>query len=169
MEWFAGIHCIIYGRKFICNRKTIQFMPANHSNPNSVITILIHSDETRFQNIFVTLLRRVAKDVTSWLLSCHKRYDFNAANFSTPQPMKMRVTVQTYWIRIQIVGLDLHLHVVTDINHCSLSGQLFCPGNWWRRDNGEQVAKYTNTHLSIDVTAVRIFRIDVTNKDIWLV
>ena len=27
------------------------------------------------------LLRRVAKDVTSSLLSWHKRYDFNAANF----------------------------------------------------------------------------------------
>ena len=44
------------------------------------ITILIHSDKTLFQNVFVTLLRRVAKDVTSSLLSWHKRYDFNAAN-----------------------------------------------------------------------------------------
>ena len=50
----------------------IQFMPANHSNTNCVITILIHSDKTRFQNVFVTLLRRVAKDVTSSLLSWHK-------------------------------------------------------------------------------------------------
>ena len=39
-------------------------MPANHSNTNRVITILIHS---LFQNVFVTLLRRVAKDVTSSL------------------------------------------------------------------------------------------------------
>ena len=60
-------------------RKMIQFMPINHSNTNRVITILIHSDKTRFQN--VTLLRRVAKDVTSLLLSLNKRYDFNAANF----------------------------------------------------------------------------------------
>ena len=60
----------------------IQFMPANHSNTNRVIiTILIHSDKTLFQNVFVTLLGRVAKDVTSSLLSWHKRYDFNAANF----------------------------------------------------------------------------------------
>ena len=59
----------------------IQFMPANHSNTNHVITILIHSDKMRFQNVFVTLLRRIAKDVTSSLLLCHKRYDFNAANF----------------------------------------------------------------------------------------
>ena len=43
-------------------------MPAYHSNTTRVITILIHSDKTRFQNIFVTLLRRVAKDVTSSLL-----------------------------------------------------------------------------------------------------
>ena len=50
-------------------------MPANHSNTNRVITILIHSDETLFQNVFVTLLRRVAKDVTSSLRSWHKRYD----------------------------------------------------------------------------------------------
>ena len=56
-------------------------MPANHSNTNRVIIILIHSDKTLFQNVFVTLLRRVAKDVTSSLLSWHKRYDFNAANF----------------------------------------------------------------------------------------
>ena len=67
-------------------------MPANHSNTNRVITILIGSDETLFQNVFVTLLRRVAKDVTSSLLSWHKRYDFNAANFWKSQPMKMRVT-----------------------------------------------------------------------------
>ena len=46
-----------------------------------VITILIHSDKTYFQNVFVTLLRRVAKDVTSSLFSCHKRYDFTAAIF----------------------------------------------------------------------------------------
>ena len=59
----------------------IQFMPANHSNTNRVITILIHSDKTLFQIVFITLLRRVAKDVTSSLLSWHKRYDFNAANF----------------------------------------------------------------------------------------
>ena len=56
-------------------------MPANHSNTNRVITILIHSDKTLFQNVFVTLLRRVAKDVTLSLLSWHKRYDFNAANY----------------------------------------------------------------------------------------
>ena len=59
----------------------MQFMPANHSNTNRVITILIHSDKTHFQNVFVMLLRRVAKDVTSSLLLLHKRYDFNAANF----------------------------------------------------------------------------------------
>ena len=56
-------------------------MPANQANTNRVITILIHSDKTLFQNVFVTLLRRVAKDVTSPVLSWHKRYDFNAANF----------------------------------------------------------------------------------------
>ena len=54
----------------------IQFMPANHLITNRVITILIHSHKTLFQNVFVTLLRRVAKDVTSSLLSWHKRYDF---------------------------------------------------------------------------------------------
>ena len=61
-------------------------MPANHSNTNRVITILIHSDKRHFQNLFVMLLRPVAtgtcKDVTSSLLSWHKRYDFNAANFN---------------------------------------------------------------------------------------
>ena len=42
-------------------------MLTNHSNTNRVITILIHSDKTLFQNVFVTLLRRVAKDMTSSL------------------------------------------------------------------------------------------------------
>ena len=59
----------------------IQFMPANHSNTNRIITILIHSDKTHYQNVFVMLLRRVAKDVTSSVLSWHKHNDFNAANF----------------------------------------------------------------------------------------
>ena len=65
----------------ICDRKMIPFMLANHSNTNCVITILIHSDKTHFQNVFVMLLRRVAKDVTSLLLSWHKRNYFNASNF----------------------------------------------------------------------------------------
>ena len=59
----------------------IQFVHANHSNTNRVITIRIHSDKTLFQNVFVTLLRSVAKDLTSLLLSLLKSYDFNAANF----------------------------------------------------------------------------------------
>ena len=56
----------------ICDRKIIKFRPANHSNTNRVITILFHSDKTVFQNVFVLLLRRVAKDVTSSLLLCIK-------------------------------------------------------------------------------------------------
>ena len=74
-------------------------MPANHSNRNCVITILIHSDETLFQNVYVTLLRRVAKDVTSSLLSWNKRNDFYSIHCvyamkatTTSQPMKARVT-----------------------------------------------------------------------------
>ena len=78
----------------------IQFMPANHSNTNRVIAILIHSDKTRFQNDFVTLLRRVAKDVTSSLLSWHKRYDFNAANLRRHSQWKC--ALQTQWIRMGI-------------------------------------------------------------------
>ena len=69
------------GKTGICCSKMMQFMPAKHSNTNRVITILIYFDKMRFQNVFVTLLCRVAKDVTSSLLSWHKRYDFNAANF----------------------------------------------------------------------------------------
>ena len=67
----------------ICDHKMIQFMPANYSNTDHVITILIHSDRMLFQNVFITLLRLIQqnKDVTSSLLSWHKRYDFNAANF----------------------------------------------------------------------------------------
>ena len=42
----------------------IQFMPANYSNTNRVITILTHSDKKHFQNVFDMLLCRVAKDIT---------------------------------------------------------------------------------------------------------
>ena len=72
IEWAAGINCIILWSqiKFYRDANTIR-----------IITILIHSDKTRFQNVFVTLLHRVAKDMRSLLLSWHKRYDFNAANF----------------------------------------------------------------------------------------
>ena len=72
---------LVFSKTGICDRKMVQFMPANHSNTNRVITILIHSAKTRFENVVVMLLRRVANDVTSSLLSWHKRYDFNAANF----------------------------------------------------------------------------------------
>ena len=41
----------------------------------------LNFDKTLFQNVFVTLLRRVARDVTSSLLSWHKRYDFKAGSF----------------------------------------------------------------------------------------
>ena len=69
------------GKTGICGRKMIQFMPANHSNTNPVITILIHSDKMHFQNVFVMLLRRIAKDMTSSLFSWQKHYDFNATYF----------------------------------------------------------------------------------------
>ena len=113
IEWFAGINCIIYSRKFsftatrqwsgktgICNCKMKQFMPANYSNTNRVIITLIHSDKTFFQNVFVTLLRRIAKDVTSSLLSWHKCYEFNATNFRRHSQWKC--VLQTQWIRILI-------------------------------------------------------------------
>ena len=79
--------------------------PANHSNTNRVITILIHSVKTLFQNVFVTLLRCVAKDVTLSLLSWRKRYDFNAANFRRHSQWKC--ALQTQWIRIKIIWFDL--------------------------------------------------------------
>ena len=44
-------------------------MPVNHSITNRVITILIHSEKTHFQNVFVLLLRRFAKEKTLSLLS----------------------------------------------------------------------------------------------------
>ena len=77
----------------------IHFMPANHSNTNCVITILIHSDRTLFQNVFVTLLRGVSKDVKSSLLSWHKRYDFNAANHI---PI---FYIKSFWLRNAVGGV----------------------------------------------------------------
>ena len=61
----------------------IQFMPVNYSRTNRGITVLIHSAETHFQEIFITLLFPVAKDMMSSLISKH---DFKAANFD---PVKM--------------------------------------------------------------------------------
>ena len=60
----------------ICDSKMIhvQFMSANNSNTNCVITILFHSVKAHFQNIFITYLHvcRVAKDLTESLISRHK-------------------------------------------------------------------------------------------------
>ena len=47
----------VKGRAIWWDKKPCSFMPANDSNTNHVITILIHSDKTHFQNVFVTLLR----------------------------------------------------------------------------------------------------------------
>ena len=62
------------GKTGICGRKMIQFMPANHSNTNYVITLLIHSDNTRFQNVFVMFRRRRCFHGINAMI-------FNAANF----------------------------------------------------------------------------------------
>ena len=53
------------GKTGICDRKMIQFMPANHSITNRVIAILIHSDKTLFQNVFryVAMLRCYGHEV----------------------------------------------------------------------------------------------------------
>ena len=52
---------LVLGKTGICDSKMIQFMPANHSNTNRVITILIHSDKTLFKTFslrcYVMLLR----------------------------------------------------------------------------------------------------------------
>ena len=58
----------------------IQFMPANHPNTNSAITILIHSSKMHYPDIYVILIRGIAKNVTSLFISRHKCYDFNAVN-----------------------------------------------------------------------------------------
>ena len=80
------------------------------SNTNRVITIRIHSDTTLFQNVFVTLLRRVSKDVTSSLLSWHKRYDFKAAHFRRHSQWKC--TLQTQWIRLLFQSTCLTSYLV---------------------------------------------------------
>ena len=46
-------------------------MLANDSNTKNVITILIHSDKTHFQNIFVMLLPKVIK-LLDMLMNCAK-------------------------------------------------------------------------------------------------
>ena len=80
-----------------------SFFSANYSNKNRVITIQIHTDKTRFENVNITLLRRVAKDVTLSLLSWHKRYDFNAAKFRRHSQWKC--ALQTQWIGIPFIQL----------------------------------------------------------------
>ena len=49
--------------------------------------------------------------------------------------------------KLGIVCSDLHL--VSDLNHCSRSGVLFCPGNWWRRDNETQLANVQTGTLEL--------------------
>ena len=48
-EWFAGINCIILRSQIpeICDRKMIQFMPANHS-----ITNVLSPNSSRFKQSF---------------------------------------------------------------------------------------------------------------------
>ena len=70
--------------RFVC--PVLRFIPneprkKDTHSLNHVITILIHSAKARFQNVFIMLLRCVAEDVVSSLLSWHKPCDFNAANF----------------------------------------------------------------------------------------
>ena len=72
--------------KFHCN---VLASPANHSITNSVITILLKC-------IFkTTSLRCVAKDVTSSLISRHKYYAGNTANFL---PLSQWIFVLWIWI-----------------------------------------------------------------------
>ena len=75
-------------------------------NFDRVITILIHSYKMHFQNVFVVLLRRVAKDVTPSLLSWHKRYDFNAANFQCHSQWKCN-ELEFLFLEPEQVGSDL--------------------------------------------------------------
>ena len=105
----------------ICDRKMIQFMPANHSNTNRVIAILIYSDKSHFQNVFVVLLRRVAKDVTSSLRSWHKRYDFNAENFRRHSQWKCALQTCCFFLTFLLMlnifaiwghGLLISVHTV---------------------------------------------------------
>ena len=53
----------------------IQFMPANNSNTNCVITILIHSTKTHFQNVFLTQLRCITEDVKLSLILTPQIFD----------------------------------------------------------------------------------------------
>ena len=124
LTWKLYVREIVsfYGRKFSFtatrqyDRKMIQFMPANHSNTFRVITIQINSDKTLFQNVFVTLLSRVAKDMTSSLLSWHKRYAFNTAIFRRHN--QWNCALPTLWIRIRVyyssklVGTILYMIIV---------------------------------------------------------
>ena len=52
-----------------------QVVPANHSNKNRVITILIQSDKTRFQNVFVTLPRRRRFNSTNAMIFMPQFFD----------------------------------------------------------------------------------------------
>ena len=56
-------------------------MPANNSNTNIVITILIPFAKIHFEDKFVTLQCPIAKELPSSLISMYKWYDLNAANF----------------------------------------------------------------------------------------
>ena len=65
----------------------IQIMPADDSDSICVIALFINSDKTHFQNIFVTFLRRIPKQVPSLPLSGHGCFSFFL--FSMSYPMKI--------------------------------------------------------------------------------
>ena len=76
----------------------------------------------------IILPRRVsvAKDVTSSLLSWHKRYDFNAANFRRHSQWKC--ALQTQWIRIgkySLVELKIFLSAVVSAPASGIRGREF--------------------------------------------
>ena len=94
-------------------------MPANHSNTNRVITILIHSDKMHFQKVFVMLLHRVAKDVTSSRLSRPQIFDVIANENARYKHYELELNfIQCYRKRVYKVFYAFNSHFTDKSAFC---------------------------------------------------
>ena len=119
---FSVANLVLPRRVGFCDRKMIQIIPANHSNTNRVITILIHSNTTHFQNVFVMLLHCVAnyKDVDVAAASTLRKFnDFacieprSFVQFFNP---RISITFRVHWVNKTWILLVSGLYMYNKIN-----------------------------------------------------
>ena len=116
------------GKTGICDRNMIQFMPANHSNTNRVITILIHSDNFFFCFFFFMVLMPKIFDVTANENARYKRNEFECLlqrllSIENYQPSGYVPCI--YPCIYSPVQIHSNLHSMYSITRCSLQPYYF--------------------------------------------